>query len=93
MELIEFEGQTLVIAKDQPQYRPMPAHVDAGSVEKRVTCCWQLTPWERIRLLFTGRIWHQVLTFGTPIQPQLLLLDKPKLRTPIEQLRNMEQGA
>jgi hypothetical protein len=93
VDLIEFEEQTLVVAKDQPQYTPMPAHMDAGSVEKRLTCCWQLTLWERIKLLVTGRIWHQVLTFGAPLQPQLLLLDKPKMRTPLEQLRNVEPGA
>ena len=27
MDLIEFKEQTVVIAKDQPEYRPLPAHL------------------------------------------------------------------
>lgn len=77
MNLIEFEGQTTVIAKEQPEYLPMPARVDRSDPECRVTCCWQLTPEEIKRIVETGVVWHQILTFGGPLQPQLLVVERP----------------
>lgn len=76
MKLIEFPGQTVVIARDQPQYHPMPAHVDVAGV---VTCCWALTLVERLKILVGGKIWHQLHTFGSAVQPQRLDVDKPIL--------------
>lgn len=77
MTPIEFEGQTVVIAKDQPQYLPLPARRVANDPEGRVTCCWQLTPEERAVVARTGQIWQQVLTFGDPLQPQILSVLRP----------------
>lgn len=77
MNLIEFEGQTVVYAKDQPEYRRLPAYQFPNDQEGRIACCWKLSPLERLRLLVSGRIWHQILTFGRPLQPQLLTLDRP----------------
>ncbi len=79
MRLVEFPQQTIVIAKDQPEYMPLPAHC-FGDAQGRIAFCWSV-PWkERVRLLFTGRIWHQVLTFNMPLQPQLLTLEKPAMQ-------------
>lgn len=74
MELVEFPEHNMVIAKDQRQYRPMPAHLAPDGV---VTCCWKLTPEEIDRVVETGVLWHQIMTFGAPLQPQLLLVDSP----------------
>lgn len=84
MKLIEFKEQTIVIAKDQPQYQPMPAHVFIDDGEGRIACCWRLSFTERLKLLFTGRIWHQVLTFNKALQPQLLSTEKPDMRGPYD---------
>lgn len=78
MKLIEFPQQTVVIAKDQPQYNPMPAYRAPGA-DGRVICCWRLTLPERFKLLFTGRLWHHILTFHQPLQPQLLEVDMPDM--------------
>jgi hypothetical protein len=78
MDLIAFAEQTIVYARNQPQYRCLPAyqyHDDAG----RIAFCWRLSLWERLRVLVTGRIWHQVLTFNHPLQPQMLTVDKPEM--------------
>jgi hypothetical protein len=74
MRPIEFEGQTTVFAKNQPEYNPLPAHVQSGIV----TCCWRLNWFERLQVLFRGRIWHRVMTFNQPLQPQLLGTERPK---------------
>lgn len=79
MKLIEFPEQTTVIAKDQPEYLPLPAHLLTGDPDGRTTCCWQLTWSERLHVLFHGKIWHQILTFNRPLQPQLLATEKPHM--------------
>lgn len=76
MKLIEFAEQTCVIAKDQPPYLPFPCH-KVVEPEGRVIALWKLTIEERIKLLFTGKIWHTVLTFNQSLQPQLLEVNNP----------------
>ena len=74
MDQIEFKGSNTVFAKDQPEYRPLPAHVADGVV----TTCWQLNWVERIKVLLFGKFWFQQLTFGQALQPQL-----PSVKCPI----------
>lgn len=76
MNLIEFPEQVVVVAKDQPEYAPMPAYLHPNGT---VVCCWKLTARERFKLLFSGVIWHSMLAFGQPLQPQLLEVDKPPM--------------
>lgn len=78
MQLIEFPEQTTVIAKDQPEYIPLPAYLTFND-KGEIVCCWGLTMRERIRVIFTGRIWHHVLTFSQPLQPQRLSTFKPAM--------------
>ena len=79
MELVEFPEHSTVIAKDQPQYRPLPAYRWPDDPQGRIACCWQLTWRERLLVLWRGRIWHQVLTFNQPLQPQLLTVERPDI--------------
>ncbi len=55
----------------------LPAYRFKGDPEGRVICCWRLSVWDRLRLLFTGHIWHHVLTFNSALQPQLLSVSNP----------------
>jgi hypothetical protein len=77
MKLVEFPQQTVVIAKDQPQYIPMPAYQAQDDVTGLNICCWKLSWRERLKLLVTGKIWHRILTFNQPMQPQLLQVHTP----------------
>lgn len=79
MNIIEFPEQTTVYAKDQPQYRALPAYRYRDDGEGRIVCCWSLSWRERLRVLLTGRVWHQILTFNQPLQPQLLGVEKPDM--------------
>lgn len=79
MDLIEFPEQTVVIAKNQPEYLPLPAHRFADDSQGRIACCWRMTWRERLRVLWTGLVWHEVLTFGNPLQPQRLSTEKPDM--------------
>ena len=82
MKPVDFAECNTVFAKDQPEYLQLPAHVDPHDKydpSRRATFCWQLSWRERVKLLITGKLWHQVLTFNSPLQPQKLMVDKPTL--------------
>jgi len=81
MKPTEFPQQTHILAKDQPQYLPLPVY---WNLEGELLSCWKLTLRERIRLLFTGRLWLWQLTFGDPLQPQ-----RPQVENPFNDVRGM----
>jgi len=70
---IEFPEQTTTWAKNQPPYLPLPAYSD----ERETISLWSLTWKERLRVMFTGRLWLRQLNFGQPLQPQKLTVDFP----------------
>lgn len=74
MHPVEFPEQNCCYAKDQDEYRPLPAHRTADG---QVISCWHLTLGERLKLLLRGRLWFSQLTFGAPLQPQLPQVNKP----------------
>jgi hypothetical protein len=76
MNLIKFPEVNVVYAENQPQYQPLPAY-KALDTEGTIICCWKLSWQERIKVLLHGCIWHRILTFHKPLQPQLLEVDKP----------------
>lgn len=75
MKPIEFEEQNVIFAEDQPEYLPLPAH-RVDEAEGRVISCWKLTLWERIKLLFTGRLWVCLMSFNKPLTPSFFTVDK-----------------
>lgn len=70
---IDFPMRNVIVAKDQPEYTPLPAYIDQESV----TFVWQLSWKERLQVLISGRIWHTVLHFGRSLQPQKLQTRSP----------------
>ncbi len=72
MKPVYFAGHNFVFAEHQPEYIPLPAYRVPNDPTFRVVFCWKLSFLERLKVLFTGVIWHQVLTFNKPLQPQLL---------------------
>ena len=78
MKPIPFEGCNVEVAKDQPEYGTMPGLL-FGDDNGTKLFCWQLTWRERIKILFTGKLWQFMLCFHQPQQPQHLTVDRPKL--------------
>lgn len=68
MHPIPFKGHNCTYAKDQPEYKPLPAFKDDGP-QGQVVTCWNLGFWERLRLLLTGKVWVCMLTFNGPLSP------------------------
>jgi hypothetical protein len=73
MTPIEFPQQTMILAKDQPQYQPLPVFMDGVET----VSCWRLTIVERLTLLFTGKLWLRQMNFEQPLQPQLPTVEYP----------------
>lgn len=72
MNIVGFPEQNCILAKDQPEYEPLPVCIKGDAV----ISCWKLSLRERIICLLTGRIWVLQLAFKQPLQPQLLTVDK-----------------
>lgn len=79
MRPMRFMGYNKVAAEHQPPYDPLPIFHVPGQPYGIVTSCWGLTWRERLRVLFTGAIWVQQMTFDRPIQPMKLTVEPPSL--------------
>ena len=66
----EFKQCNGIYAENQPQYLPLPVH-RVKAKEGEVISCWLCDFTERLKILFTGRIYLSCLTFNNPLQPQL----------------------
>ena len=68
MKPIKFKGHNVVYAENQKEYLPLPVYKEKNGT---VTSCWKMTLFERLKVLFTGKIYFMTLTFNQPLQPQL----------------------
>lgn len=73
MEPITFPQVNKTWAEHQPEYRPLPSF----SNDRETITCWRLSLWERVKLVFLGRVWLRQMNFGEPLQPQLPSVDRP----------------
>jgi hypothetical protein len=83
MNPIKFEGFNCIYGDSQDEYLNLPAyrHDDEwGSV----SACWKLKFWERLKILFTGRIYTTWLSFGNPLTPLRLDVNSPIMAKAIE---------
>lgn len=76
MKPVYFKERTTVIAENQPPYLPLPAFVHSDEC-RCVSSCWGLTWKEKLKVLFTGRIWVTMPTFRKPLTPVKLSTDTP----------------
>ena len=75
MKPVEFKHQNIVFAKDQPEYQPLPAlRIDSPTGE--VVSCWKLSFKERIKIVFTGRVWLSLMSFNKPLTPSYLAVNR-----------------
>lgn len=74
MKPVKFKEQNTTYAENQPEYLPLPAH---KTEDGQVISCWQLSLRERVKMLFSGKLWLRVLTFNGPLQPLAPDVDRP----------------
>jgi len=75
MRPIKFTECNTEFAKDQPEYNTLPAF-KTGTAEGEVVTCWKLSFKERLRVLFFGCIWLNLMTFNQPLTPSFMTTDK-----------------
>jgi len=64
---IDFKESNTTYAEDQPEYLPLPVYkYEDGTV----ISCWKFSFWERLKVLWTGKLWWRQLTFNEPLQAQ-----------------------
>jgi hypothetical protein len=76
MNPVEFKGQNVIFAKDQPEYNPLPAlKLEDGMV----ITCWELSDEEINQLVKSKRLFISMLTFNQPLQPIRAVTDLSEL--------------
>ncbi len=76
MKPVNFDGSNFVYAEDQDEYLSLPVYKHDDELGS-VSSCWQLNLRERLKVLFTGRIYSTLLSFGKPLTPQRLDVNPP----------------
>ena len=75
MKPIEFKDQNVVFAKDQPEYQPLPA-LRLSTPEGEVISCWKMSFKERLKVLFTGKVWLSLMSFNKPLTPSFMSVNR-----------------
>jgi len=74
MGIVKFSECNMTQAKNQPEYRPL---LVLKMPDGEIVTCWKPSIWERLKILFIGKIWLKVLTFNEPLQPLLMSANTP----------------
>ena len=77
MIAVKFSQQTHTLAENQPEYTPLPVHIDQTDQNVPMTCCFELSDEEIAEIVATKRIWHTQLTFGNAFQPIMMTTRSP----------------
>jgi hypothetical protein len=75
MKPIKFKHQNVTYAENQPEYQPLPA-LRIDSPQGEVISCWKMSLKERIKVLFTGKIWISLMSFNKPLTPSYISVNR-----------------
>lgn len=78
MKAIEFPQQTMVLAKDQPEYNNLPVFI-SNDDQRQMISCYQLDDEELAIINKTKVIWQGQLTFGRSYSPSFVTVGDPFL--------------
>jgi len=67
MKPVNFKQKNVTYAENQKEYLPLPSHKTNDGI---VTSCWKMSFFEKVKVLFTGKIYLSTMTFDKPLQPQ-----------------------
>ena len=72
----KFGEANTTFAEGQDEYSTLKGYREEGDQYGTAVFKWKLSFRQRLAVLFTGAIWHGVLTFNKPLQPISLSVDK-----------------
>jgi|WetSurMetagenome_2_1015567.scaffolds.fasta_scaffold04723_8 hypothetical protein len=79
MKPINFKEANAIFGKDQKEYQPLPVLFDMKNPQHGCVSCWQLSEEELEILKTTKCIYLSTLTFGKPLSPQYLTVNKSEV--------------
>lgn len=77
MKPIKFKECNIEFAKDQDEYKTLHSFYDKDA--QVAVFCYSFSFWDKLKILFNGKLWLGIMTHGKPLQPQLLSMDKSDL--------------
>lgn len=75
--LDRYHDEEIVYAKNQHDYLPLPALPIGDPTRGIVLTRWTMSLRERIKVLFSGSVFVQIMTFRQPLQPIAVSVDQP----------------
>lgn len=75
MKAVRFKHQNIVFAENQPEYQQLPA-LKIDGPEGLVVSCWQMSFKDRMKVLFTGKVWLSLMSFNKPLTPSFMSVDR-----------------
>ena len=75
MQPVKFKHQNVVFSGDQPEYGSLPALRIEGT-EGYVVSCWEMSLKERVKVLFTGKVWLSLMSFNKPLTPSYMSVNR-----------------
>ncbi|MBO0947346.1 hypothetical protein [Fibrella forsythiae] len=88
LEATDFPERNMKLAEHQPEYKTLPALYLREPYGQFITC-WALTPWQRVRLLRTGKLWASQLTWKDQFQPITFTTDSRDLFIPVRPIDDL----
>lgn len=67
MKSIRFNEANIVLGEKQKEFKPLWAYMD----DEITVSCYKLSWKERLKILFSGKLWLGQANFGRPLQAQL----------------------
>ena len=75
MKALKFPEVNATFAENQSEYLPLPGFKNDSPLGEFVFCMG-LSFRERLKILFTGKMWVSLLTFNRPLTPSFLTVNK-----------------
>ena len=80
MKPIDFKERNIIFAKDQSEYQSLPAYKNKNEGNSgEVVSCWSLSFRERIKVLFSGKLYVSLMTFNKTLNPTYITVNKEEV--------------
>ena len=79
MKPVKFKQCNVIYAENQPEYQPLPAYKNKSDLGE-VVSCWEMSFRERLKVLFTGKVYVSLLSFNMPLTPSFLSTSFNKIK-------------
>lgn len=80
MKAVKFKEANVDFAKGQDEYHTLPA-LRFGDKNDTIVTCYSLTLTERLKVLFTGKIWMSEINFNRSLTPRYFSVNQKDVFT------------